>query len=137
VARGKKKVKSKSGLPIEAENEILLMKPEALAIDTTFERNNIDALQEQKKNDDQIAELKAKVKEFDDNLKTLPEVEEAQAALDALKEENTSEDHSEAKENLSALNKGWNDDIKDRKKKLKFMEKTLRAHIKSGALKRA
>lgn len=136
MAKGKKK-KSASGLPLAEEQEILLMDPKALAIETTFERNGIDALKELKANDDKIGDLKAKKKEFDDHVKTLPEVIAAKEALDALIAENKSDDHVEAETGLSALNSGWNEDIKDRKKKLKFMEKTLRAHIKSGALKRA
>lgn len=133
--KGKGKAK-KSGLPLDVEQKILGMGPTDLAVEVTFERNAIDALNKQKKDNDQLNELKAKVKEFDDTLKTIPEVLKAKDKLEEVKADNMTDDHLEAKANLAALSKGWSDDIKDRKKKLQYMEKTLSRHIESGALKR-
>lgn len=133
--KGKGKAK-KSGLPLDVEQKILGMGPTDLAVEVTFERNAIDALNKQKKDNDQLGELKTKVKDFEEVLKTLPEVLKAKDKLDEVKAENMSDEHLEAKADLAALNKGWNDDIKDRKKKLVYMEKTLSRHIESGALKR-
>lgn len=136
MARGKNKksTKSKSGL-LPAEEEIILgMKPLDLTVELTFEQNAIEALKEQRK--EEVSTLANKVKEFDKALNNTKEVAEAQEALRKSKEENMDPDHLEAKEDLAALRQGFSNDLKFRSKRVKFIRKTLKHHIESGALKR-
>lgn len=135
MAKSKNK-KSKSGIPLDVESKIIRMGPADLAVECTFERNAIDTLKEQSKDDSKIQELKETVDQFNKELSQKEQVQKAKDAYEAAKEEYMSEDHVEAKADLAALRKGYTEDIKNRSKKLKFMEKTLKNHIESGALKR-
>jgi hypothetical protein len=134
MAKGKKKFNS--GVPIDEEQRFLRMTPTDLAVEVSFERNAVEAQKEAKKKNSNISDLTKQVKEFEDALMATREVDEAKASLDEVKTEHMSDEHVEAKADLAALNKGWNDEQKDRKKKLKYMEKLLQRHIESGALKR-
>lgn len=133
MAKGKKK---SSGISLEVEEQVISLSPTDLAVEVTFERNAIEALKNQRKNDHQIQELEEKIKGFQKTLDSEPEVIFAKEALDKAKADSMTEEHLDAKEDLSALKKGWNEDIKNRSQKLKYMEKMLKRHIESGALKR-
>lgn len=135
MARGAKS-KFKSGLPLVEEQKILAMNPKDLAVEVSFERNAIEALRVQKTKDHQIINLKKEVKDHDELLASIQDVADAKSKYEEVKTDNMTKDHLKAKEDLAALNKGWNNDIKDRKKKLNYMEKMLGRHIESGALKR-
>jgi hypothetical protein len=132
----KHKKKKKSGIPLEVEEKILAMSPMELTVDSTFERNAIDALKKSRKEDPQIIRLEEQKKEMDKELETTPEVVKAKEAYEQAKADNTTEEMVDVKESIAALRKGYAADIKDRSKTLKFMEKTLKHHIESGALKR-
>lgn len=134
--KGKSKFK-KSGIPLEVESSILGMNPTDLAVEVTFERNAIEFLKKDIADGTDFQKLKETLKQFDDELAAAPDVLEAKTNLDLAKEKNTSDEHVQAKEDVAIWKKSHEDaDIKDRKKKLKFMEKTLARHIESGALKR-
>jgi len=146
----KKFNKSKSGIPLEMEEKILAMNPTDLAVETTFERNAIETLKNEQKSDDKISEISDKIKDLKERKKTEEaerdqslKVKLAQEALDKAKEDETTDEQIkienqivEEKENLKAVRSSIADDIRDRSKLLKFMQKTLRRHIESGALKR-
>ena len=136
MAKFKKTKKKKSGIPLEVEEAILAMSPMDLTVECTFERNAIEALKEERKNDPQVLKLSEQKAEFEKELESTPDVAKAKEEYEAAKEANSPEELVDIKENLSALKKGYANDIKDRSKKLKFMEKTLKHHIQSGALKR-
>lgn len=143
MAKKKGSKKFKSGLPLDVEEKILAMPPTDLAVEVTFERNAIETLNKQMKEDHQLEMLKKTTDKFEtlitedkDVAKAKEAYEEAKEAYDNAKAEAMDEDHVEAVANLSALKKGWKDDIKDRKKKLVYMEKTLKRHIELGTLKR-
>lgn len=131
---GKKKGKNKKGISIELEQEIISMKPSDLAIELTFEENAIEALKDQRKNE--LSGLNEQLREYDEALNNTKEVNDAKEKLAEAKAKNMDPDHIEAKENLSALKKGFAQDLKDRGAKAKFMRQTLKRHIESGALKR-
>jgi len=136
MAKAKKgSKKSKSGLTIEQEQEILSMKPLPLAAEAAREDNSIDKLKEQRKSDGEISTLEERLKEHKEELNAVQEIVEAKERLEELKEAHKSKDHLNVEEDLKALKKGWNDDIRQRSKRHKFMKKALKRHIETGALK--
>ena len=126
------KKKKGSGLPPDVEEAILAMKPEELMVEATIDRNAIEVIKEEKKNDEQILQLKEKIKGFDSDLISTTAVIKAKVALEEAIEDNMSDEHRNAKEDLSALVKGYGNDLKERKKKLKFMDRTIKRHIETG-----
>lgn len=136
MAKGKSKgaKKFKSGIPLDVEQRILGMSPTDLAVEVTFERNAIEALGKQSKED--LSDKRKELKKFEDGLNATKEVADAKEKLDTAKADHIDDDHVELKADLAALSQGYNNDKKDRKKKLKYMEKMLKRHIESGALKR-
>lgn len=136
MAKKKGKNKNNAGIPVELQEKILRTSPTELAIELSFEENAIDALRGQAKNDVQVKDLAEDVKKLQEALNQKDEVIKAKEAYDNVVAEHTSEELLEAKENLAALRKGYQNDLKDRSKKLKFIKKTLKSHIESGALKR-
>jgi len=131
----KKKGKKREQIPQQQVDRLLRMKPEDLAVEAFREQNSIDALKQQMKEDDQIERAAKKVKAFAEDLEKVPAVSKAKEALVEVEEANRSEEHDEAILDLKALKQGWQADIKNRKKLLKFMNKTLKSHMESGALK--
>lgn len=149
LQKAKKSKKSRSGLSIEQEQEILNLKPQDLAVEAVREDSAIDTLKAQIKTDPQISSLEDKVKEkkkelteHEAELSKTPAIVELMEKLEQLRTENRTEDHdkvleqlSEAKEDLKALKKSWGEDIRGRGKKHKFMKKTLKRHMETGLLK--
>ncbi len=135
---GKKK-KSKDAIPQEDVDRISLMKPEDLAIELSREQLQLESLQQQMKEDTTLTDYKKVVDDLENRIKTEDDVVQATAALESIKDDhrNSTEykELDDAKQNLKAEKHGWNVDVKKRKKLIKFMMKTLRHHIDSGALK--
>lgn len=131
----KKSGKGKSGLTIDQEQEILHMKPADLAVEAAREDAAIDKLKDQRNKDGKITSLQERLKEHKDVLESVDEIVTAKARLDELKEANKTKDHLLVEEDLKKERKGWNDDIRERSKKFKYMKKALKSHMESGALK--
>lgn len=131
-----KRRKGKEYAPISEEQNIILgMTPEDLAVEATRESIAIQELKDARDKDEKILDLKNKIKEFVVELHNCPAVVKAKEDLAVALENNQTQEHLEAKEDLKALKGGYNSDIKERSKKYKFMMKTLRSHMKSGLLK--
>ena len=132
--KGKGPKKFKSGIPLEEEQRILAMSPTDLAVEVTFERNAIEAITKQSKED--LSDKRKDAKKFEDALNATKEVADAKEKYELVKADHMDDDHVELKADIAALSQGYANDKKDRKKKLKYMEKMLKRHIESGALKR-
>lgn len=131
----KNKKKNKFPIPQELAEKYLSMSPEDLAVEAAREQLAIDILKVQIKEDDQIVQLDKVKKELEDALVKIPEVVEAQEKLKEIIEKHTPEELTGARMDLKALKQGWGADVKDRKKKVKFMMKTLKTHMENGELK--
>jgi vacuolar-type H+-ATPase subunit H len=132
-----KKFKSKksSGLPLEVEQQILSMPPGDLAVEAAREQVAVDTLKTQLKEDVEIRNLRDSLKEFKEKEWDGDEdVQKAKEAYNNAKDAATSDEHRAARDDLKALEGSWKDDIKQRSKKLKYMRKTLKKHMESGAL---
>ena len=132
---GKVKKRKKSDIPQEVVDSILSLNPEDLAVEAARESLAIQELKDLCANDDKITTLKERIKEFEAELQRTEAVIKAKEDLAVAIENNTTEDHMNAKEDLKALRGGYTSDIRERNKKYKFMMKTLRSHMKAGLLK--
>ena len=135
MARGRKKKIKKDAIPQEVVDAILALKPEDLSVEAAREQLAIDALKQQFKEDAQICDLKQQLKDFKEEIDRQQDVISAQNSLDTAVESHTTQDQIEAEENLKALSGSWQDDMKQRKTRLKFILKTLKKHMESGNLK--
>jgi prophage DNA circulation protein len=133
---GGKKGKKKDGLPIELVEEIQAMKPELLTIEAAREQLAIDTLKEQMAADDKIQSAQSALDQLNDQIDSEDDVIQAKAKLEeVILSYRDTDEYIQAKETLKAEKHVWQVDIRDRKKKLKLMMKTIKAHINSGALK--
>jgi uncharacterized FlgJ-related protein len=145
-----KEKKTKAGqVPEEQVREILNMNPEDLAIEAARDEVALAVSKEQLAEDTKLKELKGLVESAKDKLQehveilnTIAAIQDAREALNKLKEDNMSEDHtqalitlSEAKENQKAYEKGWKNEMRTRVSRLRLMKKTLRKHMGNGVLK--
>jgi len=130
-----RKSKAKGAIPQEIVDSILALNPEDLAVEAARESLAIQELKDLQANDDKIVTLKERIKEFEAEIQRSEAVIKAKEDLAVAIENNTTEDHIQAKEDLKALKGGYSSDIKERSKKYKFMMKTLRSHMKAGLLK--
>ena len=131
----KKEKSNKNKLPKEMVDQINAMEPEDLAIEAAREQLMLDRSLEQLKTNTKRIDLEDDVKTFKAERDKKEEVIEAKDNLAKVLEEHTSEDLEKAEEDLSCYVKSWKQEIRDRKKKFKFMMKTLKKHMESGALK--
>jgi hypothetical protein len=142
VAKGKFKKPKKGALPQGFIDQINKMRPEDLAIEAVREQNDLDLSKKQLKEDGKLEDLKRSLDKYDEARDKEEEVVEAQKieteaseALALAKLNHMSKDHVQAKEDVAAYKKSWNDEIRQRSKKHKFMMKTLKKHQESGLLK--
>jgi len=131
----KQEKSKKNQLPQEMIDQINAMKPADLAIEAAREQLMLDKSKEQLKNDSKKLTLEEEVKAFKDKLGQEQDVIDAKEKLTQAKLKHTTEDQVQAEEDLSHYVKSWKQEIKDRGKKCKFMMKTLKKHMESGALK--
>jgi hypothetical protein len=129
------KKSKKSKLPQEFIDKILRMKPEDLAVEAARCHNQLDIAKEDIKNDTKLNDLKDQLEKFEDELDGHPDVVEAEDHAEKIRDENTSKDHVDAREQLKALRKGLNGELKETKLQYKFMRETLKTHMRSGLLK--
>lgn len=149
MTKGKRGRKKKNALPQELIDTILSMNPQDLAAEAAREQISFEALKKQLKEDPQIEEAKVKVEDFKNQVvgfvkeaDKIPAVALAKEAYKKAKEEHINEEHQstlealiDAQGDLKALKQSWNEDLKRRKETVKFMMKTLKSHLESGALK--
>lgn len=135
MAFKEKKKSKKNALPKEVVDQINAMTPEDLAVEAAREQLMLDVSRAQLKDDPKKVSLENDVKAFKAKLEEEEEVIEARENLAQKKLAHTSTDQIKAEEDLSAYVKSWKSEIKDRSKKCKFMMKTLKKHLESGALK--
>lgn len=133
----RKKRKSKKGaLPQEFIDQIHAMKPEELAVEAAREQMAVETLKQQRKEDQNILDAEKVVKDMEEEFDRDQAVQEAREKLaEALEDKKSSDEYLQAKLDVKLHRETWNKDINDRNKKIKFMMKTLRSHMNSGALK--
>lgn len=132
----KKRKSKKNALPQEFIDQVHAMKPEDLAVETTREQMAVETLKEQMKEDQTIQDAAKVVKDMEEEFDNDDEVRKAKDALaEILEAKKNSEEYLQAKLDLKLHKETWTKDIRDRNKKIKFMMKTLRSHMNSGALK--
>jgi hypothetical protein len=133
-----KKAKSKKPrLPQEFVDRIYRLKPEDLAVEAAMEEISLEISKEDIKNDSKLNSLKDQIKELDEELDGHPDVMAAEDAVEKAREENTSTEHVDLREQHKALRQALTNELREQKKRYKFMKETLRTHMRSGLLKRA
>jgi hypothetical protein len=135
MARPKGLKKKKLGIPQELADQILALPAADLAVEAAREQLALDTLKKQVQNDHQIVDLKSQLDALVQAADEDDKVVAAYEAYEELRQNTLGEEYDKTKQDLKALRQGWNADLKGRKKKLKFMMKTLRSHMESGALK--
>lgn len=135
--RQKKPKKPRKGaLPQEFIDKINAMKPEDVAVEAAREQLAIDTLKQELKEDQTVIDAKSLVEKLDEEIESENAVVKARGDLEeALASERDNDDYRQAKLDVKLQSLDWTQDINKRKKELKFMMKTIKAHISSGALK--
>lgn len=128
--------KSKNALPQAYIDEINAMKPELVAVEAAREQLAVTTLKKQMKEDQNIIDAQNVLDKLDEEIADQDKIRKLQNELDELvQEEKGDKDYVQAKLDVKLHKIEWTKDIRERNQKIKFMMKTIRSHIDSGALK--
>ena len=134
--RQKPKKKSKNALPQEYVDKVHAMKPEDVAVEVAREQLAVAVLKKEMKEDQKIIDAQNVLDQLDEEIADQDKIKKLQGELDdLLDEEKADEGYVQAKLDVKLHKLEWTNDLRDRNKKIKFMMKTIKSHIDSGALK--